>query len=194
MGSEQSCPFSIRNHGYDPGDIEHGYNCPMSAPLTYRLLQPDEAAAATALVRRVFDDFVAPGYSQIGVAEFYRYADPDALTARQNNNHFTLVCLDGERMVGMIEMRANEHIALLFVDPAYQRRGIAAVLWGRALQICRENNPNLKTVTVNSSPFAVPVYARFGFKSLSGKVEKNGFRFIPMGLDLASYLDEKADD
>jgi GNAT superfamily N-acetyltransferase len=153
--------------------------------LPIRAMRLCEAVTVIALVKQVFDLFVAPGYSPAGVDEFYRYAEPVAFSARQDADHFTLISIEGQAIVGMIEIRGYDHISMLFVDPAFQRRGVATSMWNRAREICLTHNPELKTITVNSSPFAVQVYASWGFHAISGEVKKNGIRFIPMTFALA---------
>jgi len=89
------------------------------------------------------------------------------------------------RMVGMIEIRDYQHVAMLFVDGAFQRKGISRKLLRQALEICRENKPELRQVTVHSSPNSVHVYKRFGFVPTSSEQVINGIRFTPMTLELA---------
>jgi GNAT superfamily N-acetyltransferase len=152
--------------------------------LVYRPMQPDEAAAVCALVERSFNRFVAPGYSPEGCIEFLRYAQPEALLERSHNRHFVLVAASGAHLAGVLEVRDFEHVSLLFVDEAYQRRGISRELFNRALDICRRERPGLAQVTVNSSPYAVPVYERLGFHSTAAEQEHNGIRFRPMTLEV----------
>ena len=51
----------------------------MSDFWTVRPLQSGEEEEACALVRRVFNIFVAPEYEPEGVQAFYRYADPQRM-------------------------------------------------------------------------------------------------------------------
>jgi GNAT superfamily N-acetyltransferase len=53
----------------------------------------------------------------------------------------------------MIEVRNSEHVALLFVDKAFQQRGIAKELLHRALNICRNNDPALSQCKRITSDF-----------------------------------------
>jgi GNAT superfamily N-acetyltransferase len=143
-------------------------------------MRPDEAPTISALVARVFDQLIAPEYGAEGVAEFRRYIHPAELAARLEKNHFVLICQADDVLAGMIEIRNHEHISLLFVAPEHQRQGIARALWERALAICREARPTPAEVTVNSSPYAVPVYERLGFRPVGEWQEVHGIRFLPM--------------
>jgi GNAT superfamily N-acetyltransferase len=152
--------------------------------LLYRLMTPEDIPEVNDLVVRVFDEFVAPDYVAEGVREFLKYVTPEALLSRSQANHFALVAAELNQIVGMIEVKDNDHVSMLFVDKAFQGRGIARELWRHALGICRSNQPGLKQVTVNSSPFAVPIYEKLGFRPQGGKQVKNGIEFYPMAIDL----------
>ena len=39
----------------------------------------------------------------------------------RGRNHFVLVALAGEQPAGVIELRDNDHVSLLFVDSRFQR-------------------------------------------------------------------------
>jgi GNAT superfamily N-acetyltransferase len=154
------------------------------ARLLYRHMQPGEESEISDLVARVFDEFVAPGYSPEGVQAFLDYANSAALRERSQVNHFVLVAVAHGKIVGMIEMRNHDHISMLFVDKTFQGKGISRELINRALGISRSNRSDLSTVTVNSSPYAVPIYERLGFRASSVEQVKNGIRFLPMVLKL----------
>jgi ribosomal protein S18 acetylase RimI-like enzyme len=67
------------------------------------------------------------------------------------------------RIVGVIEVRQFRHISLLFVDDRFQRQGIARALVRHAVARCLSRRPDLRQITVRSSPYAVPIYERLGF-------------------------------
>ena len=139
-----------------------------------RELRPEEYADALALALRVFGEFEAPDYTPEGAEEFQRsLRDGEYLSKLRFYGAF----LDGE-MIGTIATRnAGAHIALFFVDGAYHRRGVGRQLF----RIVLENSPEGK-LTVNSSPFAVPVYHALGFRETDGEQTVRGLRFTPMAL------------
>lgn len=157
----------------------------MTKAACYRAMQLGEEAQVINLVTQVFREHVAPLYSDEGIAEFLRYAEENALRQRAERNHFTLVATASHRLIGAIEVRDHSHISLLFVDTAWQRRGIARELCNRALTICRERRPELQRLDVNASPNAVPAYERLGFRRQGPEQIKNGIRFLRMALDLS---------
>lgn len=150
--------------------------------INYRPLQPGEETAVCDLIASVFNAYVAPDYEEKGNQEFFKYANPEAMSERVKNNHFVLVAAVGDRIVGMIEMRDFDHLSLLFVDSDFHRRGISRELLRQAVDICRENRPDMAEVLVNSSPFAIPVYEKLGFRITGPEQTVNGIRFQSMVL------------
>ncbi len=158
----------------------------MSAAVRYRAMQPGEAAAVSALVLSSFDEFIGPGYTAEGIAEFRRFATPEALAARTAEDHFVRVATVDGALAGMIEIRENNHVALLFVDKAHQQHGIARVLLQAALADARAADPDLERVTVNSSRHGVPACEKLGFRQTGPERAVNGIAFIPMAMQLAA--------
>jgi GNAT superfamily N-acetyltransferase len=150
--------------------------------ITYSPMQPGQEAAVCELILRVFDQFVAPGCTAEGEAEFRRYVEPEALAERAQAGHLVLVAVAGDEIVGAIEMRGCEHLSLLFVDPRYHGRGIGRALWTQALERCRQLKPDLQRISVNSSTYAVPFYRALGFRPDGPEQVRDGIRFVPMTL------------
>ncbi len=98
-----------------------------------------------------------------------------------------VVGLLDDRVMAAAALRDNGHVYHLFVHPASHRRGIAARLWQRLKsEAVASGNPGV--FTVNSSLYAVAVYARFGFKPTDEEAQtKSGIRFQPMQLLCADY-------
>lgn len=150
--------------------------------ISYRAIRAGEAERVAELVARVFDELVAPDYTEEGVQTFLGYAGAEGIASRGVEDHFVLVAEEDEQLLGMIEIRGLQHISLFFVEPG--GRGIGRELLDRGLAICREGNPDLGRVTVNSSPYAVPIYERLGFRVLEAEQIARGMRYVPMSLDL----------
>ena len=144
----------------------------------------DEALGVAAMVIAAFDEFIAPDYTAQGIAEFHEFAAPDAILARMAQDHFVRVAVADGVPVGMVEIRQNNHVALLFVDREYQKHGVATHLLELALADARAANPDLARVTVNSSRFGVPAYERLGFRQTGPERTVNGIVFIPMAKQL----------
>ena len=147
----------------------------MEMNCSIRELRQEEIEEALCLVWRVFQEYEAPDYTKEGVEEFYK--------SIHDESYLSKLCWYGafmqERLVGVIATR-NEgtHIALFFVDGEYHRQGIGRRLY----QAARAANHS-GIMTVNSSPYAVPVYHRLGFKDTDTEQVVNGLRFTPMELE-----------
>ena len=157
----------------------------MSAEVRYRAMRPGEAAAVSALILASFDEFIGPDYDGEGVAEFRRFAAPAAIAERAAGDHLVRVATVDGALAGMIEIRDHNHVALLFVDKAYQRRGLARGLLDSALADARAAAPGVERVTVNSSRYGVAAYERLGFRQTGPERSVNGIVFIPMAMRFA---------
>lgn len=82
--------------------------------------------------------------------------------------------IDGE-LVGYISVKNNYQLYHLFVSEAHQGCGIAKKLWLSAKQATNSTRYFLR-----SSMYAIPVYEKFGFKSVGHPEEKDGIKFQVM--------------
>lgn len=85
------------------------------------------------------------------------------------------------RIIGMIEVRDNNHICLFFVDKKYHNKGIGRELFNEMLLKIKGKTEYLE---VNASPFSEEIYSKLGFKSIGNITEINGILFIPMKMEL----------
>lgn len=154
----------------------------VSGPLNVRPMQRGEEATVCGLAVQAFDEFVAPHYGREGINEFHRYAAPAAVLRRSQANHFVLVAAERDAIIGLIEVRDNRHIALLFVDGRYQRRGIGRALLAGALAVGRDHDSAVREVTVHATPNSLGPYERLGFRATGPEEAVRGIRFTPMVL------------
>jgi len=137
-----------------------------------RNLQNQEYPMALALAWRVFQRFEAPEYPAEGVAHFQKTLQDRSFT----DGLQVYGAYNDQHLIGMIATRnEGRHIALFFVEETYHRRGIGRALF---LTVC-EDVPD-DHLTVNSSPFAVPVYQKLGFTATDAEQLKDGIRYTPM--------------
>ncbi len=148
--------------------------------LTIRDVTADEIPAAAALVGAVFGKYVGPGYTDEGKNNFLSFVEPNVIARRLAERSFMLVAVLAGELAGVVEVRDNSHITLLFVREEYHRRGVARRLAEEALGRAMFARCCLDRLTVHSSLFAVPVYERLGFRRLGPEEEKDGIRYIPM--------------
>jgi GNAT superfamily N-acetyltransferase len=157
----------------------------MPEPITYRALLEAETGAVSVLIMESFDQHIGSESSPEGVEEFRQYVQPDAIGARIGGDHTVLVAATADGLAGMIEMRQNNHVALLFVGTRFQRRGVARSLIEHALSGAQEARPDVERFTVNSSRYGVSAYERLGFRQTGPERAVNGIAFIPMALQLS---------
>jgi len=107
---------------------------------------------------------------------FNQSTKPTVIAARIDDHDFrSYVYVDGERVIGYIAIRNNQHLYYLFVDKGYQGQGIARQLWDHARSASDSDH-----FVVRSSIYAVPVYEKFGFV-INGPVSvRDGIAFQPM--------------
>lgn len=139
-----------------------------------------EESIISTFVANVFNECIAKDFSQEGINTFMNFISPNVIKHRNALNHFLLVAKVEDTIVGIIELRDNCHISLLFTDPGYHRKGIAKQLVDRGIADCLAKNPSLLFLTVNSSPYAIAAYERLGFHLADSEKVMNGMRFTPM--------------
>ncbi len=153
--------------------------------MTIREITTRDITAAIDLARAAFNKYIAPEYSQQGIDEFMKTASPEAMAERLQKGNFAYIAeLDGT-LAGIIEVRDGSHISLFAVDPSHLRHGIGRRLFETAAWRITSTNPGIPSITVNSSPFAVPIYTRLGFKPTGPQQQINGIVFTPMKIDFA---------
>lgn len=137
-----------------------------------RKITEEELPKAMELVWEVFQQFEAPEYSSEGVQTFKDFIDS------QDTNPSLEVygAYEGDSLLGVIATRnEGSHVALFFVRQIYHRQGVGKKLFEYAAKLCGSD-----TITVNSSPYAVPIYRRLGFVDQDVEQLKDGIRYTPM--------------
>lgn len=153
----------------------------MDKNISYHKMKTYEINEVSRLVEEVFNEFVAPEYSENGTNTFLDFIKPSSIEGRlKREDCFILTAKHDENIVGAIEIKECSHISLLFVHKNYQKKGIAKNLFLESQKICLKLNPDIRSITVNSSPYALKIYTKLGFKQTAPKKEKNGIRFFPM--------------
>lgn len=153
--------------------------------MQYRKLNKEDFKEASKLVWEVFSEFEAPEYSREGILTFKEFIEPNKLYANSLNGYMNFWgCFAEEDIVGVIASRDKSHISLLFVKKEYQHKGIAKELFNKLKTECIKNSPCIESITVNSSPYAVRIYERIGFKATDKEQLQDGIRFTPMKFEI----------
>ena len=140
------------------------------------LVQPlpkEDLSAALDLVWRVFLAFEAPDYCEEGVETFRSFLKSEEELEKL---HF-YGAYEADSLIGVLATRGEDgsHVALFFVDAAWQGRGVGKSLFLFAREQCRSER-----MTVHSSPYAKNIYEHLGFSAVSGEQLSNGIRYHPM--------------
>lgn len=150
----------------------------------FETIKTEELEETLALVKKVFDEFEGPCYSQEGRENFYKFASYENVKELLERNMQIIVVKDQNKIIGMVAYRDNCHISMLFVDKNYHKQGIASKLVKMVNFNCRQNNKKLQKITVNSSPYAVEFYHKLGFEDTNTEQLVDEIRFIPMKLEV----------
>ena len=138
-------------------------------------LTHDDLHSASTLCMDAFMSAVAPSLSAQGVETFAKVATVSAFAERMACDNLMLGCVEDGTLTGLIELKEGRHVAMLFVAPGCQRRGIGMRLMNAAMEHVRGD-----VVTVRASLSSVKAYESYGF-ILTGEVgEFAGLVFQPM--------------
>lgn len=140
-----------------------------------RQLTEADLPHVSALCLDAFMLAVAPSLSAQGVETFVRVASVEAFAERRQGDNLMLVCEADGRITGLVELKQGRHMAMLFVAPSWQRRGIGRRLISAALE-----QVSAEIVTVSASLSSVAAYQRYGFVLAGDVSESAGLVYQPM--------------
>jgi GNAT superfamily N-acetyltransferase len=129
---------------------------------------------------RAFMEGVADTVKPEGVEAFKALATPEAYKSRMESGNVILAAKEGAQIVGVIELKEGKHLAMLFVDPCAQRRGVGQALLSAILPFVK-----VDPLSVRASLPSVPFYERCGFvkdgdiAEVSGLVYQTLYLAIP---------------
>ncbi len=145
-----------------------------------RRLKPADTQAASDLVRRGFEAFVAPEWEPQAGHEFVQNEiGADSMQRLITQSAFTAGTFGEEGLLGLIIMPKPTWVALLFVEPDSFRLGIARQLWGQARRFVLAITPPVEAVDLNASTFAIGFYLKVGFV-VAERVDSKGRRATRM--------------
>jgi GNAT superfamily N-acetyltransferase len=136
------------------------------------------------LIKKVYDEFVSIDYCEKGNNFFHEWIQPSKIAERQNNQINIWIAFIEKELVGMMEIRDNKFISLLFVDKKYQGRGIAKRLFDESLKEIIKRDSNLDKFFVHASPYSIPIYKKMGFVNKDNMREENGIKYMPMEMTI----------
>ncbi|HEX8479106.1 MAG TPA: GNAT family N-acetyltransferase [Telluria sp.] len=145
----------------------------MDNPITMRPATATDYPLLADLLQTLAQAFIVPGMPPEAAATFLRENDKEAMLAYREQGHVVTVAEIAGELAGFIAIRPPSHLFHLFVAEPFQRRGVARALW------CASRG-NATRFTVNSSPYAIPVYTAMGFACAGPLACHHGVTFQPM--------------
>ncbi len=124
-----------------------------------------------------FNTTVAPMLDAEGVATFRKIAAASAFAERATQDNVILVAENSGQIIGVIELKQGRHVAMLFVAPEQQNKGVGRHLAVEALKHARQLQ-----VTVSASLPSVDAYRGYGFHCSGDAAQSAGLHYQPMAI------------
>ncbi len=145
---------------------------------------PDKLHEALELVWEVFEKYEVPDYEEMGIQTFRHFISYHNMVEKINQGEMRFWgSYLNNYLVGVMALREGQHISLLFVRDKFHHLGIAGNLVRIAVNQIELEQPEIRAVTVNSSPYAVGFYEKMGFRALGPEKKADGIRFTSMRLE-----------
>ena len=152
----------------------------MNDNILIRTINENEWEEAMNLAWDTFILYEAPEYTKEGITSFRNFVrDPILKTLFIEGKYTVLDEFNNNIIVGIIGVRNETHISLLFVDSEYHKKGIARRLVEKTFERTYEKYGK-REMTVNSSPYAVGFYHKMGFVDTDIEQTTDGIRYTPM--------------
>ncbi len=151
----------------------------MSEPAAIRAATVADAKAVEALILPLFEQSIAPSFTEEGRKVFRAFAAADALASRLRGGNLGLVLEDAAGIAAYGE-RDGDHIRLLFVRADRQGEGLS-----RTVLDALTDGLAAERVTLNASDYALARYRRLGFVPTGPRTIVDGIAFTPMALTLS---------
>jgi ribosomal protein S18 acetylase RimI-like enzyme len=152
--------------------------------VSIRDMSAGDSRAVSRLILTLFNEFVAPGYSKEARKTFRRQTRRQSRCKELRPGEMRMVAMSGGELVGVIGVRDVSHVHWLWVRKDWHCRGVARSLMAHVIAAVCEQRPDVVSITLNSSPYAIPCYLRLGFQISGDKVDQKGIICTPMQLRL----------
>lgn len=147
--------------------------------MTIREMTEKDLDRVSAICIESFMESVAASLSEQGISTFKEIALSNAFSSRMQEDNMMLVSEEGNQLNGVIELKKGCHVAMLFVDPKHQNKGVGRKLISAAL-----NHVRTDILTVKASLSSVPAYVKYGFECKGDAAESEGLIYQLMELEL----------
>ena len=139
--------------------------------MEYRLIKENEIEAVIKLVWQAAQEFIFTNLESKGSKEF------DQLNTKEfylDKSNLTYICLNDNKIIGMVSLSNGNYLSLLFVDKQYQGNGIGK----RLVEII--DNLVLGDLEVSALISTRSFYEHLGFKINGNLEKKEGISYYPM--------------
>jgi len=133
-----------------------------------------DASAISSLVCAGFDQHIAQDWDPQAQRHFFEENHADKLRSKIADASLCLVCEHDTQVLGVIFLPRPTLVQLFFVAPGHLRKGIGRKLWSAVRAELEQHHPDVRTVELNSSPYAVAVYKALGFFPISKPYRRKG--------------------
>ncbi len=136
------------------------------------------------MVYETFMKFEAEDYGEAGIESFKDFiSDPMLTRMFLLGSYHMYVATHQGKIVGMISLRDQNHISLLFVKDEYHRQGIGRKLIDTIGAFSKEEYGK-NEITVNAAPYGLEFYKKIGFQCTSGLRMNSGIKYTSMKKEL----------
>lgn len=143
------------------------------------ILDENNLSLGLNLILNSFMEFESSNLSQEGIDEFQKFISESSLKQKLEKKELELFCYCiNSEVIGILGLKNNSHISLLFVKKSFTKQGIGTKLIEFAKCKCQESR--IKKLTVNSSVYGKEFYKKLGFKQQNNEICFNGLKFTPM--------------
>lgn len=152
--------------------------------LVIKNIEADMIDVVLKLVEKVFMEFNAPDYTQEGIDEFKSQIieSKDFKSKFDTGEQIMIGAFNNDKIIGILSISVRNHISLLFVDKNYHRNKVGTKLLNEI--IIQSRLKGISKIKLNSSPYALPFYLKFGFVKTDSEKIRNGIQYTPMELNL----------
>jgi GNAT superfamily N-acetyltransferase len=150
-----------------------------------RKLDRSDLTIVSSICMKAFMGSVAPSLSKVGVETFKDIASVVSFSNRMKKDNTILIYEENGEVEGVIELKEGRHVAMLFVSPSFQKRGIGRSLVSAIIPYARAEK-----LTVSASLNSISAYLRYGFICAGDPDEKAGLKYQPMELELNQALQQ----
>lgn len=142
--------------------------------LYLRQATADDAAGIAGLVQATFMQFVAPDWEPNAVKHFLGESSADRFALLIPKATYSVLAHVDNEIAGFILLPTPNLLAFLFVSGTHHGKGVARSLWQSACVHIETHHTDVKTIELNSSPYAVNAYRALGFYPISEPFRHGG--------------------